>query len=182
MTTTLDDLTQEHLDQLTTLVEQSRPSMISEGSRRFSLQPDVAEDCVQTTYFKVARNILKGRLRDDGNLRCYVWKSFYRACMDQLSSQRHFRSSSYSEDDSPLSSREQTPPAAMTANENLAEIQRATAVLPIPYRAVFQLRTFEHLRYAVIAQQLGLAKKTVSIRLNRARTFLQKYLGNLLRF
>ncbi|MDP1694068.1 MAG: sigma-70 family RNA polymerase sigma factor [Candidatus Woesearchaeota archaeon] len=182
MTTTLDDLTQEHLDQLTTLVEHFRPAMILEGSRRYSLQPDLAEDCVQTTYLKVARNILKGDLNDHGNLRGYVWKSFYRACLDQLHLQSHFRSCSFSEDDSPLPSREQTPPAAMTTQENLAKIQQATAVLPSLYQDVFRLRTFEHLRYDLIAQRLGLAKNTVSIRLHRARTFLQRHLENLFRF
>ncbi len=182
MTTTLDDLTQEHLDELTTLVEQFRPAMILDGSRRYSLQPDAAEDCVQTTYLKVARNILNGGFKDHGNLRGYVWTAFYRACVSQLRSQRHFRSCSFSEEDSPLPSREQTPPAAMATNENLAKIHQATAALPDIYQSVFRLRTFEHLRYAVIAQQLGLARKTVGIRLHRARTFLQKYLGNLLRF
>ena len=114
VTTTLDDLTQEHLDQLTTLVEHFRPAMILEGSRRYSLQPDVAEDCVQTTYLKVARKIVNNKLQTYDHFQGYVWTVFYRTCINHLRSQRHFRSCSFSEEDSPLPSREQTPPAAMT--------------------------------------------------------------------
>lgn len=180
MTTTLDDITQQHLDTLTDLVEQSRHKMILDGSRRYPLSPDLVEDCVQTAYIKVARVVRDGELKEGGNLRSYLWSAFYRACLDSLRSQRRTRHCSLSSYDSPLPSTTPTPLATAVTAETVATIEQATTEVPSAYHEAFQLRIFGQVDYATIAQRVGVKLKTARVQIHKARVYLQKRLQHIL--
>jgi len=59
-------------------------------------------------------------------------------------------------------------------------IQQALELLSEKYRTVFVLRDIQDLPYDEIAAITGLNLGTVKSRINRARTFLQKQLKDLL--
>ncbi|MBS3144132.1 sigma-70 family RNA polymerase sigma factor [Candidatus Woesearchaeota archaeon] len=177
VTTTLDTLTQDCLDQLTTTVERLRPALLRRGYKQFSLSRDAAEDCAQETYLRVLHRIAS----DDGpkifeNLPGYIWASFPNVCRDYLSSQRRAQRA-FPLDEQQDCPAKATPLTELATEETVAKIQRAVALLPEKFRSVFRLYAFENLSYVAIAQQQGVNLKTTSTRLHRARAFLREHFG-----
>ncbi len=65
-------------------------------------------------------------------------------------------------------------------DENNKRFYRALTAMPVKYRSVFVLRTFEQMDYAAIASYLKIPPGTVDSRLHRARQFLLDKLKDLL--
>lgn len=74
-----------------------------------------------------------------------------------------------------------SPEAAHLQAERAEVVRQAIITLPQHYRAVIELRHFHHLRYAEIAEQLGMPLSDVKSHLFRARKQLEKKLRSYVR-
>jgi RNA polymerase sigma-70 factor (ECF subfamily) len=68
----------------------------------------------------------------------------------------------------------ETPETALTATDRTEALRRAIVALPPPYRVVIELRHYQELSYAEIAETLGTPISQVKSHLFRARKALAK--------
>jgi RNA polymerase sigma-70 factor (ECF subfamily) len=71
---------------------------------------------------------------------------------------------------------EEGPEARMLRNVSVAELERAIAQLPLPFRETLVMREIEELSYRQIAEIAGVPIGTVMSRLSRARRLLREAL------
>jgi RNA polymerase sigma-70 factor, ECF subfamily len=130
-----------------------------------------ADDLLHDVYERA----LRAQRRDDhANLRAWLHSILRNLFIDRC---RHARRhpTPVSLDDVDVA--ESQPELAATwASVTSAQLHAALAHLPFDFRRVFELHTFEGLRYDEIATRLSIAPSTVGTRLNRARTKLRTLL------
>lgn len=138
-----------------------------------------AEDLVQETYLRAARAF--GRLMPDSNLKSWLFAIMRNIWRNQL---RHAHSGpQFVEIDTEEASRIEwldrhapDPHAVLVEKVERAEMRRAIASLPAPYREVIVLRDLEGFTYQQIATILQCPAGTVMSRLGRAREQLRALL------
>jgi RNA polymerase sigma-70 factor, ECF subfamily len=130
-----------------------------------------ADDLLHDVYERA----LRAQRRDDhANLRAWLHSILRNLFIDRC---RHARRhpTPVSLDDVDVAE-SQPEGAAAWASVTSAQLHAALAQLPFDFRRVFELHTFEGLRYDEIATRLSIAPSTVGTRLNRARTKLRTQL------
>ncbi len=129
--------------------------------------PALAEDLVQDALVRALRHFES--LRGD-NPRAWLLQIVRRAAYDAMTDRGRGVSLDGAELD--LADPAPDPEASLAAGENLAQLDRALAALPIELRECLVLRELEELSYKDIARITGVPIGTVMSRLWRARRTL----------
>ncbi len=141
---------------------------------RTTLDPSVAEDLCQETWFRIFRNLKS--FQPGSSFQAWSGSICYRLCIDYLRKQK-----TYSTPDRRLvveRLHQEVPHPRKTAefSEFLQQVRSLLHLLPVPARAVFHLRHFEHMNPREIATTLGCSEVTVRTRLFRAVRVLRQHL------
>ena len=142
---------------------------------RLSGDPCLAEDLLQETFMRLARNAH----RLDMDTRLHAWlltvarnlfishRRWALLDLDRVSELRLWKQAQ---------GPSVTPFAAAAANQTQALLEQALAALPLPHREVLLLVTVEQLSPTEAATVLGLKPEAVRQRLSRARGMLKRLL------
>lgn len=151
-------------DRLANALREHRAAL-TRTARTLCGNPADADDLLHDVYERALR--ASHRDGDHVNLRAWLHSILRNLFIDRC---RHAR-----RHPSPMSLDEidvaeaQPERAEAWAQVTTAQLQAALAELPIDFRRVFELHTFEGLRYEQIAKRLQIAPSTVGTRLSRAR-------------
>lgn len=154
-------------EEMTSLVEQYGDEMLKVAFLYLG-QKEQAEDAVQDSFIKIYRAADKQRI-----CKTFVMRVLTNTCKDYLKS-GWTRNVNLLED---------LPEGAFCDDtyEESGALREAVLSLPIKYREVILLRYYEGLTVGEIAKVLGIPQPTVSIRLKRAYTYLEKRLEGVSR-
>jgi RNA polymerase sigma-70 factor (ECF subfamily) len=136
--------------------------------------PD-AEEVTQDVFVKVFR--AAHRFDDRYSFKTWLYTIVSNTCKNKLRSRRH-KTMSLDIEDSPLVvvSNEADPLDAYEREVEIAAVREAIGALPPRYREVLCLRYIEGLRYAEIAETLGLSLGNVEARIFRGKEKVRRWL------
>ena len=115
-------------------------------------------------------------LPSDTNYRSYLYTSVRNRCLNHLRDKRKNVSLDSAADF------ETSEIAGIETNELQLKIEQGINTLPEKCREVFELNRFEGLKYAQIADKLGISVKTVEGQMSKALSVLRVHLGDFLPF
>jgi RNA polymerase sigma-70 factor (ECF subfamily) len=147
-------------------------------ARSYNFNHDEAQDLLQETHIAAYQNLKKFESRS--SYKTWIAKIMVNKCLYKLS----YGSSKYElphqiadENSQPMfSSKKQSTEANVLNRELSAILEKSLEKIPVHYRTVFILREVEGLSVAETADMLNLTPVNVKVRLNRAKTLLQKEL------
>lgn len=132
-----------------------------------------AEDLVQEVMLELWRR--RAALTRDESLRAYLYRATRNRALNHLRHQRvERRLAPYA---AAPAAQEPAAPAQLAEAEIDAAVRAAVASLPARCREVFELSRGEGLRYAEIAQVLGISVKTVEAQMGKALRVLRDRLA-----
>jgi RNA polymerase sigma-70 factor (ECF subfamily) len=136
--------------------------------------PD-AEEVTQDVFVKVFR--AAHRFDERYSFKTWLYTIVSNTCKNKLRSRRH-KTMSLDAEDSPVVgvSNEADPLDAYERELDIAEVRKAIGALPARYREVLYLRYIEGLRYAEIAETLGLSLGNVEARIFRGKEKVRRWL------
>lgn len=154
-------------DQLVRALRENRAALTRTARTLCGNRAD-ADDLLHDVYERA----LRAQRRDDhANLRAWLHSILRNLFIDRCRyARRH--PTPMSIDDVEVAAAQPERDAAWRS-VSTAQLQTALASLPVDFRRVFELHTFQGLRYDEIAALLGIAPSTVGTRLNRARAKLR---------
>lgn len=136
-----------------------------------------AEDLVQNIFVHVWEVRLK--LQINTSLKAYFYRSVRNACLNKLKHQivvqQHHEFAQHNLSPAGSGTIEQ-----LQANELSQRIESALRELPEQCRLVFSMSRFEELKYAEIADHLGISVKTVENHMGKALRLMRQHLGEFL--
>ncbi len=140
---------------------------------RFSGDAMEAEDVAQEAFVKLLTAAPRYRLK--ATFRTYFYRILTRLCIDRSRKKHPIRMDKAPEmaDPSP------GPPESLIEKERGAQVRAALDTLPPNQKAAMILKHYEGLRYAEIAQILGVTPKAVEGLISRAGASLQARLSHL---
>ncbi len=115
------------------------------------------------------------QLPPDTHFRSYLYTAVRNRCLNHLRNQRKVVRLEAAEAQAP-----QTEEVPLETQELEREIEFAIQTLPEKCREVFELNRKEGLTYAQIAEQLGIAVKTVEAQMSKALAVMRIHLKNYL--
>lgn len=147
-------------------------------ARSYNFNHDEAQDLLQETHIAAYQNLKKFESRS--SYKTWIAKIMVNKCLYKLS----YGSSKYEvpnqigdENSQPMFSSKKQSTEAHVLNRELSNIlEKSLEQIPVHYRTVFILREVEGLSVAETAEMLNLTAVNVKVRLNRAKTLLQKEL------
>jgi RNA polymerase sigma factor (sigma-70 family) len=147
-------------------------------ARSYNFNHDEAQDLLQDTHIAAYQNLKKFESRS--SYKTWIAKIMVNKCLYKLS----YGSSKYEvshqitdENSQPMFSSKKQSTEANVLNRELSNIlEKSLEKIPVHYRTVFILREVEGLSIAETAEMLNLTPVNVKVRLNRAKTLLQKEL------
>lgn len=144
---------------------------------RFSVQfvsdPDEAKGIVHDVFVHVWEKM--EQLPPDTNYRSYLYTAVRNRCLNRIRDHRKMvRIESISEHAL------QTEERSIETNELEREIEFAIQSLPEKCREIFELSRKEGLKYAQIAEQLGISVKTVEAQMSKALGVMRHQLDKFL--
>jgi RNA polymerase sigma-70 factor (ECF subfamily) len=145
------------------LVEQETP-VIYRACLRILGRPHDAEDVTQEAFINAFRSL--GTFRGEGSLRGWLLRIATRQSFRRLS-QRRPAADLDAIGEEGLADSGTDPTRVVVAAERQAEIRRAVAALPDPYRETVALRFFGELSLAEVAEATGRPVNTVKTHLRR---------------
>ena len=152
--------------------------MIYRACLRILGRPHDAEDVTQEAFLSAYRSI--GSFRGEGSLRGWLLRIATRHSFRRLS-QRRPTADLDAVGEAPVADTSMDPTRIVVAAERRAEIRRAVATLPDPYRETLALRFFGELSLAEVAETTGRPVGTVKTHLHRAKRRLRHLLETELR-
>jgi len=149
-------------------------------ARSYDFDHEEAKDLLQETHIAAYQNLKKFEFRS--SYKTWIAKIMVNKCLYKLnygSSKYEVSNSNVDENSQPMfSSKKQTTEAQVLNNELSHILEKSLENIPVHYRTVFILREVEGLSVAETAEMLDLTPVNVKVRLNRAKTLLQKELEN----
>ena len=147
-------------------------------ARSYDFDHEEAKDLLQETHIAAYHNLKKFESRS--SYKTWIAKIMVNKCLYKLS----YGSSKYEvaqqiadENAQPMfSSKKQTTESEVLNKELSHILEKSLEKIPVHYRTVFILREVEGLSVAETADMLNLTAVNVKVRLNRAKTLLQKEL------
>jgi len=147
-------------------------------ARSYSFNHEEAKDLLQETHIAAYQNLKKFESRS--SYKTWIAKIMVNKCLYKLSygsSKYEISNSIVDENSQPMfSSKKQTTERTVLNNELSQILEKSLEKIPVHYRTVFLLREVEGLSVAETAAMLNLTPVNVKVRLNRAKTLLQKEL------
>jgi|SRR5215203_928039 len=153
-------------------------SILYKIARSYDFSHEEAKDLLQETHISAYQNLDKFAFRS--SYKTWTAKIMVHKCLYK----RSYGSSKYEvsntivdENSQPMfSSKKQATQAKVLNNELSRILEKSIEKIPVHYRTVFILREVEGLSIAETAEMLDLTPDNVKVRLNRAKTLLQKQL------
>ena len=147
-------------------------------ARSYDFDHEEAKDLLQETHIAAYQNLKKFESRS--SYKTWIAKIMVNKCLYKLS----YGSGKYEvthpivdENAQPMfSSKKQATEANVLNNELSHILEKSLEKIPVHYRTVFILREVEGFSVAETAEMLNLTVVNVKVRLNRAKTLLQKEL------
>jgi RNA polymerase sigma-70 factor (ECF subfamily) len=138
---------------------------------------ELAEEMVHQVFFKILER--KEPLDVRTSLKAYLFRSVNNECLNYIKHQKVKQTyQSYATNE--MENRPETPSSKLTYKELEYQLKRAINNLPEQCRTIFQLSRFEELKYAQIAEQLGISIKTVEVQMSKALKRLRVELADYL--
>lgn len=153
-------------------------SILYKIARSYDFNHEEAKDLLQETHIAAYQNLAKFESRS--SYKTWIAKIMVNKCLYKLS----YGSSKYEishpivdENSRPMfSSKKQTTETVVLNRELSSILEKSLESIPVHYRTVFILREVEGLSTAETAEMLDITPVNVKVRLNRAKTLLQKEL------
>lgn len=147
-------------------------------ARSYNFNHEEAQDLLQDTHIAAYQNLKKFESRS--SYKTWIARIMVNKCLYKLS----YGSSKYEvshqiidENSQPMFSAKKQTTEADVLNRELSRIlEKSLEQIPVHYRTVFILREAEGFSVAETAEMLNLTPVNVKVRLNRAKTLLQKEL------
>ncbi|MCU0418748.1 MAG: RNA polymerase sigma-70 factor [Cyclobacteriaceae bacterium] len=140
---------------------------------RFVPDGDEAKGIVHDVFVSLWEKM--EQLPPDTHFRSYLYTAVRNRCLNHLRNQRKVVRLEAAEAQAP-----QTEEVPLETQELEREIEFAIQTLPEKCREVFELNRKEGLTYAQIAEQLGIAVKTVEAQMSKALAVMRIHLKNYL--
>jgi RNA polymerase sigma-70 factor (ECF subfamily) len=138
---------------------------------------ELAEEMVQQVFLKILER--KEALDVHTSLKAYLFRSVNNECLNHIKHQK-VKLTYQSYTISGMGNQTETPFHKLDYKELEQQLKKAINELPEQCRTIFQLSRFEELKYAEIANQLGLSIKTVENQMSKALKRLRVDLANYL--
>lgn len=138
---------------------------------------ELAEEMVHQVFFKILER--KDPLNVHTSLKAYLFRSVNNECLNYIKHQKVKQNyQSYATNE--MENFPETPSSKLSYKELELQLKRAINDLPEQCRTIFQLSRFEELKYAQIADQLGISIKTVEAQMSKALKRLRVELADYL--
>lgn len=138
--------------------------------------PDESEEIVQQVFIHVWER--RESLEINLSLQAYLFKAVRNSSLNKI---KHGKVRQlYAEEVSALSSKSEPATQITFQNELQEQIHHAIESLPEQCRIIFKLSRFEELKYAEIADHLGLSIKTVENQMGKALKIMREKLKDYL--
>lgn len=138
---------------------------------------EIAEEMVQQVFFKVLER--SGPIEIHTSIKAYLYRSVHNECLNLIKHQK-IRKNFETHSNQVMKEQNAGPAANLQLKELEHLLKKAINELPEQCRTIFQLSRFEELKYAEIANQLGLSVKTVETQMSRALKKLRVQLADYL--
>jgi RNA polymerase sigma-70 factor, ECF subfamily len=133
-----------------------------------------ADDVLQEVLIKVWRRL--STFRSESTFRAWMTRVAVNETLQSYRRERMRPTGLALDVSGPFASPDESPLQALTRTETIQIVRNAIVELPAKYRQVLNLREFEQLSLAEIAESLHTSTSTVTSRLFRARRMLVKIL------
>jgi RNA polymerase sigma-70 factor (ECF subfamily) len=147
-------------------------------ARSYGYNHDESQDLMQETHIAAYQNLKKFEARS--SYKTWIAKIMVNKCLYKLRyGSTKYETSNYMADENSepmFSSKKQTTENKVLNNELSNILEKSLEDIPVHYRTVFLLREVEGFSVAETADMLDLTPVNVKVRLNRAKTMLQKEL------
>jgi len=147
-------------------------------ARSYDFDHEEAKDLLQETHIAAYQNLAKFESRS--SYKTWVAKIMVNKCLYKLNygSSKYEVSHQIVDENSQamFSSKRQSTEATVLNRELSSILEKSLEKIPVLYRTVFLLREVEGLSVAETAEMLNITPVNVKVRLNRAKTLLQKEL------
>lgn len=137
---------------------------------------DAAKEIVQEVFVNLWQR--RETIEPGLSVKSYLFTSVRNRCLNYIRDHKKFQS--YILD---VETEERFPswePGYLEEEETGRKIESALAKLPEKCREVFELSRFEEMKYAEIAEKLGISVKTVEVHISKALRILREELKDLL--
>jgi RNA polymerase sigma-70 factor (ECF subfamily) len=141
-------------------------------------EPAVAEELVQDVMLELWRR--RDRLAADGAVHAYLFQATRNRALNHVRHLQVERRGAVHTAADQLTAREPAAPAQLVAAEIDTAVQEAVASLTPRCREVFELSRVHGLRYAEIAETLGVSVKAVEAQMGKALKTLRERLSGWL--
>ncbi|WP_461106982.1 RNA polymerase sigma-70 factor [Spirosoma koreense] len=146
-------------------------------ARQFLADPDEAEEEVQAMFLALWEK--RNGLIISVSLKSYLFRSVHNRCLNRIKHaavrDEHREHTRYRNEQAV-----ESPMQTLIGDELSDRLQAAIQKLPEQCRLVFTLSRFDELKYAEIAQQLGISIKTVENQIGKALRILRTELSDYL--
>lgn len=146
-------------------------------ARSYGFEHEASKDLLQESHIAAYRSLDKFESRS--SYKTWISKIMVNKCLYKLryGSTRYETSFAEDENAQPMFSSKKSGTEKEVLNKELSHIlEKSLEKIPLNYRMVFILREVEGFSVAETAELLGLTQVNVKVRMNRARTLLQKEL------
>lgn len=138
---------------------------------------ELAEEMVHQVFLKILER--KDPLNVHTSLKAYLFRSVNNECLNYIKHQKVKQTYQlYATNE--MDYFPETPSSKLSYKELELQLKRAINDLPEQCRTIFQLSRFEELKYAQIADQLGISIKTVEAQMSKALKRLRVELADYL--
>lgn len=138
---------------------------------------ELAEEMVHQVFLKILER--KDPLNVHTSLKAYLFRSVNNECLNYIKHQKVKQTYQlYATNE--MDNFPETPSSKLSYKELELQLKRAINDLPEQCRTIFQLSRFEELKYAQIADQLGISIKTVEAQMSKALKRLRVELADYL--
>jgi len=137
----------------------------------------VAEEMVHQVFLKILERKAPIALRT--STKAYLFRSVNNECLNYIKHQK-VKQTYQSHATNEMENRPETPSAKLSYKELELQLKQAINELPEQCRTIFQLSRFEELKYAQIADELGISVKTVEAQMSKALKRLRVELADYL--
>ena len=137
---------------------------------------DSAREVVHVVFVNLWEK--KDEVHMNTSLKSYLFKSVYNRSMNFLRDRKKFVPEGLPADESELSAYVESPEIA-EEDERIVKVRKAISELPDRCRQIFELSRYENLKYAEIAEKLGISVKTVEVQMSKALRLLRERLKDI---